>query len=218
MNAIFGSAGFAREVDWLIEDIYGNTSVDYRPDFFVVEEGSALIGDSINLQKVISESEFFKISAKYNIINCFVAVGNPETRKRIVNKIKLHSPGCCFPNLIHPNVSYDTRPYKLAFGEGIIVCSKSVLTTDISLGNFIHINLNCTVGHDSVLGDFSTISPGVHISGNVQIAEKVFIGTGAVVLEKIAICSNVLIGAGSVVTKNVTLPGTYVGCPARKIR
>lgn len=218
MNVIFGTAGFAKEVDWLLEDVFASSGVDYRADFFVAEDGNALVGETINSRKVISESELFKIASENDVINCFVAVGKPVVKEMIVNKIKLCIPAFNFPNLIHPNVSYDKRVHKLIVGIGNIICSKSVLTTDISIGNFVHINLDCTVGHDSIIGDFSTLSPGVHISGNVQIAEKVFIGTGAVILEKVAICSNVVIGAGSVVTKGMELSGTYVGLPARKIR
>jgi UDP-3-O-[3-hydroxymyristoyl] glucosamine N-acyltransferase len=74
------------------------------------------------------------------------------------------------------------------------------------------------VGHDSIIGDFVTVSPGCHISGNVKIGDRVFIGTGAVILEKVSICDDVIIGAGAVVAKSITEPGTYVGVPVKKIK
>jgi acetyltransferase-like isoleucine patch superfamily enzyme len=48
------------------------------------------------------------------------------------------------------------------------------------------------------------------------IGNHVSIGSNATILP-VTICDNVVIGAGSVVTKNITLPGTYVGNPAKKL-
>jgi acetyltransferase-like isoleucine patch superfamily enzyme len=75
------------------------------------------------------------------------------------------------------------------------------------------INLNCTIGHDSYIGSYSELSPGVHISGNVKIGESCFIGTGAVVLPGIQIGDNCVIGAGTLVTKNVTNNMKVIGVP-----
>lgn len=218
MNIIFGASGFAKEVDWLIEDIYLIDGVDYRIDFFVTEDCDALVGSTINSHKVISESNYFQNYAQADTLNLFIAVGNPSIKEKIVKKIKANNSKSCFPNLIHPNLSYDKRSGKVLVGEGNILCSKSVLTTDIVIGNFVHVNLDCTVGHDSVICDYVTLSPGVHVSGKVRIGERAFVGTGAVLLEKIKICDNAVVGAGAVVTKDLTLPGTYVGMPAQKIR
>lgn len=217
MNFIFGTAGFAKEVDWLAEDIYNFGGTDYRPHFFVVEDDNELIGKSINSKPIISESDF---ALKYgdDINNCFIAVGNPQIKEKIYSNIKSVAPKSRFPSLVHPDVSFDKRDNKVIIGEGSIICSRCVLTTDVVVGKFIHLNLGCTVGHDSSIGDFSTISPGVHISGNVNISEKVFIGTGSVIIERLDICSDIVIGASSTVSKNLELPGTYVGLPARKIR
>ncbi|MEM4313070.1 MAG: acetyltransferase [Thermoplasmata archaeon] len=217
MNFIFGTKGFAKEVDWLLEDLFLIQKIDYRADFFVAEDGNENIGKVINTKKIISESYFFD---KYSNTdsNCFIAVGSPEIKATIVKKIKSLSPKSKFPNIIHPTVSFDKRKDKVILGEGNILCSKTVLTTDIKIGNFVHLNLDCTVGHDSVIGDYTTVSPGVHISGNVKISENVFIGTGAVILERINICSKVKIGAGATVISDITEPGTYVGTPARKVK
>jgi acetyltransferase-like isoleucine patch superfamily enzyme len=49
------------------------------------------------------------------------------------------------------------------------------------------------------------------------IGNKVSIGSNATILP-VTICDNVVIGAGAVVTKNITIPGVYVGNPAKKLR
>ncbi len=215
MNCIFGVAGFAKEVDWLINDLYLNDGTDFRPDFFVVENENSLIGSYLNSCEIISEIEFFKKFFRTST-NSFIAVGSPKIKKKIESNIKTNIKSGSFPNLIHPSVSWDRRKDKLILGEGNIICSQSVLTTEIKIGNFVHINLDCTVGHESSIGSYSTVSPGVHISGNVSIGENVFIGTGAVILERVTVCSDVIIGAGATVVKSIMEPGTYVGTPAVK--
>ena len=217
MNFIFGDAGFAKEVDWLTEEIYRATEIDYRPNYFVAEDGNSNIGKIINKKEIISESIFFeKYSSRKS--NCFIAVGSPIIKYKIVKKIKALAVNMSYPNLIHPDVTFDKRENKLILGEGNIICSKNVLTTDIKIGDFVHINLDCTIGHDTIIGDYTTISPGVHVSGNVKIEDAIFIGTGAVILEKVKICSNAIIGAGATVIQNILLPGTYVGTPAKKMQ
>jgi sugar O-acyltransferase (sialic acid O-acetyltransferase NeuD family) len=217
VNCIFGISGFAKEVDWLIDDIFLYKNIDYKPDYFIAEDNNENIGKFIDNIRIISESELFEKSMLHEI-NCFVAVGNPVVKEKIANITmnKISKP--IFPNLIHTSVSFDHRNNKVIFGFGNIICSKTVLTTDISINNFVHINLDCTIGHDTVINSYCTLSPGVHISGNVNIGEKVFIGTGAVVLEKINICSNAIIGAGATVTRDIKEPGIYAGTPAKKIK
>lgn len=216
MNFIFGTAGFAKEVDWLICDLVAVQRLQYTTDYFVAEDGNELIGKYINSHLVLSENEFFE---KYFRTDnkCFIAVGNPAVRERIVQKIRSKSLLNEFPNLIHHSVAFDSRPGKVEMGKGNIICANSILTTDIRIGNFVHINLDCTIGHDATLGDFMTLSPGVHVSGNVHIREKVFIGTGAVILERVKIGSGVKVGAGATVIGDLDMPGTYVGVPARKV-
>ena len=62
------------------------------------------------------------------------------------------------------------------------------------------------------------MAPNSAIGGGVTIEENVFIGLGSAVRNAIHITSDVIIGCGSTVVKDITEPGTYVGCPARKIK
>ena len=217
MNVFFGSGGFAKEVDWLAYDIFKATSVDYRADVFVVSDSEQLAHTHMNNIPVVSESDFFH-KHRDTHCNCIIAVGEPRIREKIAGKIKLNMASCNFPNLIHPDIVFDDRPGRVVFGEGNILCSKASLTTEIKIMNFVIINLDCTVGHESSIGDYTTLSPGAHISGNVHLSERVYVGTGAVIIENKSICSDCLVGAGAVVSKDLILPGTYVGTPARKIR
>ena len=85
------------------------------------------------------------------------------------------------------------------------------------MGSFNYFNLSCTIGHDTVLGDFNLINPGVNISGGVKINNKVLLGTGSKILEYKSICSNCIIGASSLITKSLDIAGVYIGIPAKII-
>jgi acetyltransferase-like isoleucine patch superfamily enzyme len=50
-----------------------------------------------------------------------------------------------------------------------------------------------------------------------KLGNRVSIGTNATILP-VTICDHVVIGAGAVVTKDVTVPGFYIGNPARLLR
>ena len=90
----------------------------------------------------------------------------------------------------------------------------TVITNDVTIGEGSLINLNCTIGHDAIIGKYSELCPGVHVSGNVRIGEQCFIGTGAVILPGVTLGNHVIVGAGSVVTRDVGRGLTVKGIPA----
>jgi UDP-3-O-[3-hydroxymyristoyl] glucosamine N-acyltransferase len=47
----------------------------------------------------------------------------------------------------------------------------------------IHVNLNATIGHDSLLESFVSINPAATISGDVHVRSRTLIGAGAIVLQ-----------------------------------
>lgn len=90
----------------------------------------------------------------------------------------------------------------------------AIITNSIRIGNGCLINLNSTIGNDSVLGDFVECSPGVNISGNCKIGNYCNLGTNALILPKIKIGDNVIVGAGAVVTKDMPDNCLIMGMPA----
>lgn len=105
----------------------------------------------------------------------------------------------------------------IEIGEGSAICAGAILTTNIKLGKHSQINLNSTIGHDCKIGEFFTCAPGVHISGNCTIGDRVYIGTNSSIKQGVRICNDVIIGMQSCVLTDINEPGTYVGCPAKKL-
>lgn len=133
-------------------------------------------------------------------IPSLIAIGSPKVRKMLAEQYEL---------------DYKIANFGVSYGEvrvkqGVIICPGTQITTNVTIGKHVIINLNCTIGHDVVIGDYVTINPGVNVSGNVTIGNNCTIGSNTFIKEGISICDNVTIGGGMIIVKDITEPGTYV--------
>ena len=206
--AIIGAGGFGREVLSLIKAIN-----KIKPTFEVlgfldngIEKGR-LIHD-LPILGSINEIE------KLRIKQVVLAIGNPQTRKAIVEQIDTQ---VSFPNIIHPSAIFQDIE-RTTIGTGCIICAGNIFTTDIVISNYCIINLSCTVGHDAELGDFTSIMPGVNISGGAKLKRCVYVGTGAKLIKATSIGADAVIGAGAVVDIDVLEKEVVVGVPARPLK
>lgn len=85
----------------------------------------------------------------------------------------------------------------------------------VRLGRHVLVSYGATVGHDTVVGEYSSILPGARVSGGVAIGKAVLIGSGAVVLQGLTIGDEAVVGAGAVVTRDVSPGAQVTGVPAR---
>ncbi len=120
-----------------------------------------------------------------------------------------------YPNLIHPSVMIGKDDVKL--GQGLIICSGTIITVNVTIEDFVILNLSCTVGHDTIIKKYSSFMPSVNISGEVIIEPLVYVGTGAKIINQLTIGENTVVGAGAVVAKSLSAYCTAVGIPAKEI-
>ena len=124
-----------------------------------------------------------------------LAVGSPAV-KRVLHG-KLAARGARFTQLIHP----DTRRLRTArLGEGVILCPQTAVGPDTVVERFVTFNASSGAGHDARIGEFSTISSLVDVTGHVRIGRDVMVGDSAVLLPKTRIGDGAVIGGGAVPT------------------
>ncbi len=199
--AIFGTGGFAREVACLLHDLGRGADIAafHEPD--EVFEPRTLLGVDVQPQSAFDPAR----------ARAVIGIGNPVTREKVAGELPSAT---VFDTLVHPTA---VMSQWVSIGEGSIVCAGVILTCQITVGKHCHLNLNSTVGHDCIFGDFCTVAPGANISGNVELGARVDVGTQAAFRQHIRVCDDVVIGMGAVVVKDIVEPGTYVGIPAKKV-
>ena len=202
--AIMGCGGFAREVHWALEN--GRTHPDgerLEPVAFVDLEAhrEGLYGLPVVTLDRLDRSTF---------VICGIG-GMPEIKQRVMQEAEAAGFRAC-PPVIFDDVRIGRH---VTLGEGTVICAGNILTVDVEVGRHVAVNLDCTIGHDDVIGDFSTLSPGTHLSGNVRLEAGAYMGTGCAVIEGKTIGAYAVVGAGAVVTSDVPERSLVVGVPAK---
>lgn len=208
--AILGTGGFAREVATLIQDI-NNTDSKYELVGFV--DNSIEKGTLINGYPVIGNDE--EINQTNEPIGLVLAFGEPKIKMKV--RLKFTNPLVSFPTIIHPSaIVGDCKLVEI--GDGCIICASVIITTNIKIKDFVTLNLQCTVGHDTIIDSYSSFMPSCNISGEVHIGEGVYCGTGVKIINQTDIGEHSIIGAGAVVAKSIPAYCTAVGVPAKPIK
>jgi sugar O-acyltransferase (sialic acid O-acetyltransferase NeuD family) len=205
--AVYGSGGFAREVAWLAE------ACGHRVVCFVDDDASR-VGRRLNDIEVVSPDVAASRFADAGVV---AAIGNPAARADVMARAVAR--GLRPATLVHPRVEHSRW---IVFGAGAVICAGNILTTNIVIGDYVQINLDCTVGHDVTLDDFSTLAPGVHVSGCVRIGKRAYVGTGATIIngtldQPLIVGDDAVVGAGACVTRSVDSGVTVVGVPAKPL-
>ena len=165
---------------------------------------------------VLRDSAF--IVHKYNAKHFNIAVANSRSRETLSRRYI--AVGFNTIDLVTSNTTiYD----QVSIGEGSIVCSNSIITSNISIGRFFHCNLMSYVAHDCIIGDYVTFAPRVTCCGNVIIEDHAYIGACVVIKQgrsehPLRIGAGAVIGMVAVVTQNVPPNEVWVGSPARRRR
>ncbi|EKT3956166.1 acetyltransferase [Flavobacterium psychrophilum] len=207
--AIIGAGGFGREVKMLIDQI---NLVEKKYEFIGFYDDGVEIGTLINGFPVLGK--IADLNSLNSSLELVLAIGTPSIKKAIIKQIE--NVNVNFPTLIHPSVLKGSD--EVLVGKGSIICAGVIITCNIAIGDFVTINLACTVGHDTIIYDYVSIMPGVNVSGEVILHEGVYIGTGAKIINQVEIGFYSIIGSGAVVSKSIPENCTAVGIPAKPIK
>lgn len=207
--AIFGAGGFGREVAMLIEQINQKEETWNILGYF---DDGVKVGTELYGYKVLGGIK--ELNNLEEDLSLVFAIGDPKIKKKVIENI--NNSHLSYPILIHPSVLMGRKD--TIIGEGAIIAAGNILTVNINIGKHVILNLGCTVGHDTVIRDYSSFMPSVNISGEVEIGEGVYVGTGVKIINQLEIGAGTIVGAGAVVAKTLPANCTAVGIPAKPIK
>jgi sugar O-acyltransferase (sialic acid O-acetyltransferase NeuD family) len=204
---IVGAGGLGREVAWLVADINGQ-----KPEWdFIGFVDDGVQGNTVEGYPILGPVEhLFNMSAD---IWTVVAIADARARMKIVRQIQ--EQGRKRATLVHPSVSMSDY---VEIGAGSIICSGTVITTNVSLGQAAIVNPGCFIGHDTELRDFVSLMPAANLAGEVRVGEGCYFGLNSCIINSTTIGEWSVIGAGATVIDDIPAYSLAVGVPARVIK
>lgn len=208
---IFGAGPHAREVAWLASELNGGSR--YKVMGLVDKGRSNAHHGSAGFPLLTMED----LTGIPHHAEAIVAVGDPRLRRAIASEA-VSSLDFRFATLIDTETRIGPQNN---IGPGSVVFPNCVVTVNVEIGCHVHINLACCISHDVRIGDYCTLSPGVHVCGNVILEQGVFVGAGATLRDGSAsnplrIGEGAVIAAGACVTTDVEPHSLYAGVPAKR--
>ncbi|MDR8390266.1 acetyltransferase [Aliifodinibius sp. S!AR15-10] len=142
-----------------------------------------------------------------------IGIAFPKIKRKILKKISknysLH-----FPSLVHSRAWISNE---VSIGKGCIIYPGTTINFRSEIENFVVINVNCSLGHHTRVGAYSSFAPGVNTGGHTTIEEAVDIGIGVSTIQDVRIGKDSTIGGQSMVIHDVEPGSTVVGVPAKLI-
>lgn len=206
---VLGAGAHGREVAWLADSAWRR-----KPEIvFLVNQQEHLTApiDGHPVRLLLDE----ELSEESRFV---AGVGDPAVRRQLVRAMEAR--GGIAATIVHSSVQRSSR---VVISSGAVIFPGAILTTNVTIGRHAHVNAACTISHDSSVGDFSTLSPGVHVAGRVHVGEGVFVGIGANVINgtseaPLEIGDGAVIAAGACVIRPVKAGTMVAGVPAVRKR
>ena len=161
--------------------------------------GFPIIGTCEDIERLNDENTDF-----------IIGIGNNAVRKTIAETYNVN-----WITFVHPSAQI---AFNAEISKGTVVMANAIINACAKVGEHCIINTGAIIEHDNVIENYAHISPKAALGGTVRVGALTHIGIGATVKNNTDICSKCTIGAGAVVVRNITVDGTYVGIPARKIK
>jgi len=205
---IVGAGGHAKEILDIL--IFDNPEIDVVfYDDITPNLPNKLYGKYKIIKSLDEAKDFFSLDSRF-----ILGIGSPYARKQLADKFI--GIGGKLESVI--SATAQIGKFNISLGEGINIMHNVLVSSNVKIGDGTLINAHSTVHHDTIIGKYCEISPGVHITGWCKIGDYCSIGTGAIILPKIKIGEYSVIGAGAVVVSDIPDKVVTVGVPAKVIK
>lgn len=200
-----GAGGLGRELFGWIAGCGAEIRERFRVAGFVSEDAGK--GDFIHGLPVLHPDEFQDERPRF-----VLAFADPASKKRLA--LQLQERGWEPEIFIHESV---VRASTSKVGRGAVVSPFCTISTDAIIGEHVLVNARSGVGHDAVVGNYSSLLGAVSVNGHAVLGEGVMFGAGSMIYPGKKIGDWATVGLASVVLRNVPAHATVFGNPARRI-
>ncbi len=191
---IVGAGGFGREAVWTVERINASSASPVWNVIGFADDDPAKETGNFEGYPMLGPVE--RVSKDHPGSSVLIAIGDNAVRREIYAKLRGHD----FPTFIDPSAQVSPTA---DFQHGVFVAPGAIVSVGTVIGKFAIINARSGVGHDSTVGDFSNIAPGVSVSGHTQIGCGVFMGTNSCTAPGMKIGDGAVVACGTPVLKNI---------------
>lgn len=199
---IIGTKGHAKEVYDICLD--NKKTVHYFFDNVSLDNPDTLFEKKII--QTIDEVKKVTVTAPEYII----AIGIPKNRKKVFDLFE-NSNGKIQSIISKTSIISSTAILR----SGLNIMHFVFIGSEVQIGKGSLINTRSSIHHNSILGEFVEIAPGVEILGNCNIGDFTFIGANSTILPNIIVGKNVIVAAGSVVINPIPDNCMVAGNPAK---
>ena len=142
-----------------------------------------------------------------------IGIAFPAIKQKIINRLVANNT-LAFPTLIHERawISRD-----VLVGKGCIIYPGSTINFGSRIEDFVVLNMNCSLGHHTTVGTYSSFAPGVNTGGHTIFHDRVDVGIGASTIQGITVGTGSVIGGQSMVVQHVDAETTVAGVPAKEL-
>ena len=195
---IVGAGGLGREAAWTVERINAASQQPlWRLIGFADDDPAKATG---NFEGYPMLGSVEKASKDHPGASVFTAIGDNAIRRKVYAQLRGHD----FPAMIDPSAQVSPTT---EFKHGTYIACEAVVSVGTEIGKFVIINARAGVGHDSVVGDFSNVAPGVSLSGHTTLGQDVFMGTNSCTAPGRKVGDGATVACGTPVLKDVE-PGS----------
>jgi sugar O-acyltransferase (sialic acid O-acetyltransferase NeuD family) len=201
---VVGARGYGREVACFVDEMRAAGQPTVVIGF--LDDDTQSLAQHPGYPPILGSAQTFEPVRDANFV---CALGSAAVRRRYVELIEAR--GGAFPTLVHPTAIVRRHA---RVGRGVLIHAFTILSCDTVVGDHVHIQGACSIGHDARIGAWAHISPRVFLGGGAVVEEGAQVFTGAIVLPGKRIGRAAVVGAGSVVTRDVPDGTTVMGNPA----
>jgi len=209
-HLVIGAAGHAQEVAWSLRESSNARGEACSLEFFddAIRPGPLPSG----LGRVVGTLDDVPRALRQGEARLVLGIGLPRTKATVV--ARLACPESLWTTVVHPTAVIGPN---VPIGCGSYVGPGAILTVNVRVGRFATINTHCLAAHGAVLGDWVTLHPDAHLSGEVHVEDGAELGAGSVVIPGVRVSAWAVLGAGGVAVRDLDGGRTWVGVPARAL-